>query len=160
MCKEFCMIPDQLDELYDLWIKEDRYCMLHPGMQCKVILCPNGNTYAHYDEAGSTSVPVSVWEGKDVELFTICYQNQSIEDYAEISFEQWLNDHGFLYDPDLSYKELKETFWSEYNDYCEEVADYIIDTYCTPYAFAEMLENSPIAHTAHDWAFGEGEYSA
>lgn len=158
MCKEkWAMTLDKVDELYDLWCKEDRYCMLHPGMQCKIILCTNGDTYAYYDAAGSTSIPVSVWEGKDVELFTICYQHMDIEDdFSYTSFEEWLDDHDIDYDHDMDCRELREFLCSEYDAFCEEIVDDFITDHDTPYTLFEEVEDTSIAHIVHDWAYGEG----
>lgn len=147
MCrtKNVFMTKKQMDDLYNLWVKEDKYCLLHPGMQCSIILCPDGSTYDHYDVAGGTSVPIDVWEGKDVILFTMCYQNLDVEiDFADQDFEGWLNAKGVEYDHDLDYRDLRDTMCDLYNQYREDVVDNFIYDYDTPQTLEEKLIDSPI----------------
>lgn len=144
-----------MDELFDLWCKEDKYCMLHPTMQCAIILCPDGSTYAHYDVAGSNFVPGSVWDKTDTILFTMCYQYVDLEnDLSLTSFETWLDDHDIDYDHDMDCKSLRECLYSDYDVFREEIADDIVTEYDTPYTLAEKLRYTPIAAIAHAWAYG------
>lgn len=107
----------------------------------------SGEVYVFSDSAGSNTLPVTVWNGFEVEVCRFCFQFWSPEDADDDFRSNFL--YNYLID---SQRELLESddqeypnsvvismYPNEYQDYCEDVISFLISEFDPKFYLKEDL---------------------